>query len=409
MAEAYDYDVAVIGAGPGGYVAAVRASQLGLKVCVVEKDKPGGVCLNMGCIPSKALIRQAETFGSISELEDMGVSVDTAGFDYSAVFKKSRRASDTVSKGVNYLLKKNKIELIQDHGSIDGPHQVGLGSGGKVTAEDIVIATGSRPRAVPGFEFDGQKVLSSDDALMLEKLPRSIIILGGGFIGVEFAHIMSAFGVDVNIVELLDRLLPLEDEEATRVLERAFKKRKISFHTSTKAVSMQKKAGGVSLDVEKDEEKKTLEAEKLLVVVGRAPNTEDIGLDKAGIETEKGFIPVQDYYQTSVSSIYAIGDVVNTPQLAHVASKEGEIAAEYIAGESPDAKVDPLSVPSCVYCEPQVASFGYKEYQAQKEGVSYNKAVFPYRGAGKSVAIGKPDGMVKVLYEPETQEILGAH
>ena len=407
---AYDYELVVIGAGPGGYVAAIRASQLGMKAAVIEKDKPGGVCLNIGCIPSKALIHQADIFQSIKDLEDMGVQVDTSAFEYGKVFQKSRKAADMLSKGVSFLLKKNKVEYIEGTATLAGPNEVTMDSGKKVSGKSIIVATGSRPREIPGFSFDEKTVLSSDGALMLETLPKSIIILGGGFIGVEFAHIMNSFGVEVNVVELLDRLLPIEDEESSTVVTRSFKKRKIGIYTSTKATGMKKAKGGVVLSVEKkDGEKAELEAEKLLVVVGRAPNTENIGLDKVGITTDKGFIPVGDYYQTSVPSIYAIGDVVATPQLAHVASKEGEIAVEHMAGRSPVPKIDPHVIPSAVYCEPQVASFGYKEYEAQQQGLNYKKAVFPYRGAGKSVAIEKPEGHVKILYDPETAEILGAH
>jgi dihydrolipoamide dehydrogenase len=273
-----------------------------------------------------------------------------------------------------------------------------------------VIATGSRPRSIPGFDFDGERVISSDGGLMLERLPKSIIILGGGYIGVEFAHIMNAFGVEVTIVELLDRLIPIEDEESSTVLQRAFRRRKIGMYTSTKAVSLVKRSDGITVKAEtKDGELKSLEAEKLLVVVGRAPNTEDIGLDAIGLETEKGFIPVGDFYATSVESVYAIGDVVQTPQLAHVASKEGEIAVEHMAGKSPLPRIDPLQIPSGIFCEPQVASFGYKEYQLIAENIPYRKAVFPIRGAGKSVAIERTDGTVKILFDPETSELLGAH
>ncbi len=410
MSNQYDYDVVIIGAGPGGYVAAIRASQLGLKAAVIEKDKPGGVCLNIGCIPSKALIHQAELFRSIEELKALGVKVDTSEFDYEKVWQKSRKAADVLSRGVNYLLKKNNVELIAGTAVLKGPHEVSVDGSRTVSGKNIIIATGSRPRQIPGFTFDEKRVLSSDGALMLKKLPESIIILGGGFIGVEFAHIMNAFGVDVHIVELLERLLPLEDAEASEVLTRSFKKRGIKVSTSTKAEALEKEKGGVKVQIEAPEGGKSeLEAEMTLVVVGRAPNSENIGLENVGITPGKGFIPVGDYYQTTVPSIYAIGDVVDTPQLAHVATKEGEIAVEHMAGKNPPPKVDLNCIPSAVYCEPQVASFGYKEHHVREKGIPYKKAVFPYRGAGKSVAVEKPDGFVKVLYDPETSEIIGAH
>jgi dihydrolipoamide dehydrogenase len=410
MANNYDFDLVVIGAGPGGYVAAIRANQLGLKAAVIERDKPGGVCLNIGCIPSKALIHQADIFRSISELSELGLKVDSGEFDYGKVFKKSRKAADTLSKGVSYLLKKNKVELISGNAVLKGPHEIVIEKKQKVTGANLMVATGSRPREIPGFPFDEVKVLSSDGALMLESLPKNIIILGGGFIGVEFAHIMNGFGVEVHIVELLDRLLPLEDAETAAVLQRAFKKRGMDIHTSAKATGLTRKKDGVGVAVEKKNGGKLeLVAEKLLVVVGRAPNSENIGLDEVGISTEKGFIPVGDYYQTKAPSIYAIGDVINSPQLAHVASKEGEIAVEHIAGKDPIPHIDPHTIPSAVYCEPQVASFGLKEYEAQEAGKPFKKAVFPYRGAGKAVAVERSDGMVKILYDPETSEILGAH
>ena len=406
----FDYDVVIIGSGPGGYVAAIRASQLGLKEAVIERDRVGGVCLNIGCIPSKALIHQAELFRSIPGLEAMGIAVDKRGFDYSKVFEKSRKAADTLSKGVQFLLKKNKVELIAGEAVLSGVNEVTLKSGKKVSGRTIIVATGSRPREIPGFPFDEQRVLSSTGALMLEKLPKRILILGAGAIGVEFSHIMSSFGVEVHLVEMLDRILPLEDAESAQVLARSFQKRSITISTGTKALSLQKGPSSVSVALEdKAGARTTVEADQVLVVVGRTPNTDSIGLEKVGIATEKGFIPVGDFYRTKVPSICAIGDVVATPLLAHVASKEGEIAVEYIAGRSPEPRLDPLSIPSAVYCEPQVASFGLPEWKAAEKGIAFAKASFPYRGAGKSVAIEQSEGFVKVLYDPKTKEILGAH
>lgn len=404
----YDYDLVVLGAGPGGYVAAIRASQLGLKAAVIEKDKPGGVCLNIGCIPSKALIHQAEVYLSAKDLEAMGIAVDRSGFDYGRVFKKSRQAADRLSKGVQALLKKNQIEFMEGSGKIIGPNGVTVGSK-KVTGKNILVATGSRPREIPGFEFDEKQVLSSTGALMQESLPKSLIILGGGYIGMEFAHVMSSFGVEVTVVEMLDRIVPLSDTEVVGVLERDIRKRGVQIMTGTKAEKLNKEKTGIKLEVSGPDGSATLKAEKLLVSVGRAPNTDGIGLDAVGITTERGFVPVGDYYQTTVASIYAIGDVVDSPQLAHVASKEGEIAAEYMAGYAPEPRIDPDQIPAAIYTEPQIASFGPTEEQATARGETFAKAVFPYRGAGKSVAIGKPDGMVKILYNSETGEIIAAH
>jgi len=405
----YDYDLLVLGAGPGGYVAAIRATQLGLKAGVIEKDKPGGVCLNIGCIPSKALIHQAELMRSAKELEQIGVKVDTSALDYGKVFAYSRKAADTLSRGVGFLLKKNKIDLIEGEGVITSAHEIEVKGHGKVSGENLLIATGSRPRSIPGFEFDEKTVLSSTGALMLEKLPKRICVLGGGAIGVEFAHIMDAFGVEVHLVEMLDQLLPLEDQEAVQILARSFKKRGIKIYTSTKASGYTKSGKVVKVNLEGRDGKQQLEVDQILLVVGRVPNTDGIGLETVGVRIEKGFIPVGDYYQSSAAGIYAIGDVVSSPALAHVASKEGEITAEHLAGHRTPARLDPHAIPGAVYCEPQLASFGYTEEAAKEAGLDFEKAVFPYRGAGKSVAVGKSEGILKLLVDKESREILGAH
>jgi dihydrolipoamide dehydrogenase len=405
----YDYDLLVLGAGPGGYVAAIRAAQLGMKAAVIEKDKPGGVCLNIGCIPSKALIHQAELMHAGKELEAIGVKVDLSAMDYSKVFAASRKAADTLSKGVAYLLKKNKIELISGEGVLVSAHEIEVKGHGKVSGKNLLIATGSRPRSIPGFDFDEKTVLSSTGALMLESLPKRACVLGGGAIGVEFAHIMNSFGVEVHLVEMLDHLLPLEDEEAVEVLVRSFKKRGVKIYTSTKASGYTKSGKILKVGLEGKEGKQELEVDQILLVVGRIANTDGIGLEKIGIKPEKAFIPVGDYYQSSVAGVYAIGDVVSSPMLAHVASKEGEIAVEHMAGHQPPARLDPNAIPGAVYCEPQLASFGYTEKAAKEAGLQFEKAVFPYRGVGKSVAIGKSDGLIKMLVDKETREILGAH
>ncbi len=405
----YEYDLLVLGAGPGGYVAAIRAAQLGLKAAVIEKDKPGGVCLNIGCIPSKALLHEAEVVRGAEDLKALGAVVDLSGLDYGKAFAKSRKAADTLSKGVSYLLRKNKVELIAGEGLIKGPHEIAVKGGKTLTGKFLLVATGSRPRPLPGFDFDERAVLSSNGALMLEKLPRRVCILGGGAIGVEFAHIMSAFGVEVHLVEMLEQLLPLEDSEAVEVLARSFKKRGINIYTGTKASGYSRSGTALKVSLEGKESGKTLEVEQILLVVGRMPNTEGIGLESIGLKTERGFIPVGDYYQTSVPGIYAIGDVVPTPMLAHVASKEGEIAAEHMAGRAGRPRLDPLGIPGAVYCEPQLASFGYTEKKAREAGIAFEKAVCPYRAAGKSVAVGRPEGLVKILVDKESREIIGAH
>jgi len=407
----YDYDVLILGAGPGGYVAAIRASQLGLKAAVIEKDKVGGVCLNIGCIPSKALIHQAERYLGLKDMEDTGIVVDRSGFNYQKVYEKSRSAADKLSQGVQFLLKKNKVALMIGEGTVTGKHEITLKNSQKITAKNIIIATGSRPREIPGFPFDEQTIMSSTGILMMQKLPKSILILGSGAIGVEFAHIMNAFGVEVYLVEMLDQVLPIEDAEPVDILVKSFKKRGIHIYTSTKAVSQKKNGDLLEVTLEdKNQKTTTVEVEKILVSAGRVPNTQNIGLEKLGIVLEKGgFIPFYDYYQTSVPSIYAIGDVVKTPLLAHVASKEGEIAVEHMAGHKTDQSIDPMTIPGATYCEPQIASFGLTEKAAKERKMEFNQSVFPYRGAGKAVAIEQAEGLVKVISDKATGEILGAH
>lgn len=411
MASEFEFDLAILGAGPGGYVAAIRAAQLKLKAVIIEKDKPGGVCLNWGCIPSKALAAQAEIFHARKGLEALGCSVDMSGFNYERVYAASRKAADSLTKGVAYLLKKNNITVVNGTGVFRSAHEIDVNNGEKtISAKNIIIATGSRPRTIPGFEFDESRLLSSTGALMLQSLPKSMLILGGGAIGVEFAHILNSFGVEVHLVEMLERILPIEDEEISETLRKTFQKRGVKVYTSTKALSYSKTEQGVNVILQDmNDTQSEIPVEKLLVVTGRIPNTDGIGLEKIGITTEKGYIPFGDYYKTNVDHIYAIGDVVATPLLAHVASKEGEIAVEHIAGHPTQKSIVFDRIPGAVFCEPQIASFGLKLREAKEKGINGKEVSFPYRGAGKTVAIGKPDGFVKIVFNEETHEILGAH
>ena len=404
-------NIAIIGAGPGGYVAAIRAAQLGLSVTVVEMDTPGGVCLNWGCIPSKNLIQQAEDFHVLGAMEKLGVKVDRAGLDYGKVHANSRAAANTLAGGVTGLLRKNKVRVIKGRARLAGAGKVAVEGGETLLAKHILIATGSRPLEIKGFEFDEQQVLSSTGILDLKKLPKSLVILGGGAIGCEFAFVMNAFGVEVTVVEMVDHLLPTEDFECAAVLEESFRKAGISVYTGTRATGLKRTAKNVSVALATPDGDISVTAEKALVVFGRRPNTEDLGLDTVGVETdERGFIPVGDYNQTSTRGVFAIGDVTSTPLLAHVASREGEIAVEYIAGHAPAMKrVDTDSVPSAIYCEPQVAGFGLREDEARSKGLEIRKSVFPYRGIGKAVAVGKPEGLVKLIADPRTGELLGGH
>jgi len=404
------FDIVIIGAGPGGYVAAIRARQLGLSVAIVERDALGGVCLNMGCIPSKSLIHHAELVRSVPRLEALGITIDTSGLSYEKVFAASREAADTLSGGIAFLLRKNGVEVITGTARIAGIGEVDVDGATRLRASSIIVATGSRPREIPGLEFDGARVLSSNDALLLTELPRSLAILGGGAIGVEFAHIMNAFGVKVHVVEMLEHLLPNEDPEIAAILEKDLRDRGVQVSCATRVTDLRSSKDGVTLKLQgAGETDSEIAAEKLLVVVGRSANTADLGLEDVGVRVENGTIGVGDFSQTRVPGIYAIGDVVASPQLAHVASKEGEIAVEHIAGKNPRPRIDPLAIPSAVYAEPQVASFGYTEARAREAGVAFEIASFPYRGAGKSVAIERTQGLAKVLYDPASGEILGAH
>ncbi len=408
------FDLIVIGAGPGGYVSAIRAAQLGLKTVVIEKDNPGGVCLNWGCIPSKNLIHQAEVFHSLGEMEAVGVTVDRSGLDYAKVQANSRQVVKTLTGGVAGLLKRNKVELVSGTAKITGKGEVtvtGEKGGTKYSAKNILVATGSRPMNVPGFEFDEKQVLSSSGVLAMTKLPKSMVILGAGAIGCEFAYVMNSFGVDVTLVEFADHILPTEDFETTAVLDKCFQRDGIKVLTKTRATGLKKTAKTVTVSVEGPNGKGELKAEKALVVFGRVPNTEGLGLQEMGVKlNDRGYVQTGDFSQTNAGGIYAIGDITTTPALAHVASKEGEIAVEHMADHEPSCKtVDADAVPSAIYCEPQVAGFGLREDQAKEQGIKVKKSVFNYPGAGKTIAVGKPDGMVKILCDAETDEVLGAH
>jgi dihydrolipoyl dehydrogenase len=414
------YDLAVLGAGPGGYVAAIRAAQLGLKTCIIEKDKPGGVCLNLGCIPSKALIHQADLLHGIPDLEKLGITVDASNLDMGRAFKKSRLAADKLSKGVQYLLKKNTIDLIKAEGHLASPTELILDGDRRIQTRAIILATGSRPRELPGLAFDEKSVLSSSGALMLQKLPKRIAILGAGAIGMELGYVWNAFGAEVTLIEAMDRILPLEDADAAALARKLFEKRGVRFITGAFAHAGSRGPKGLSLDLKPAKDNSggdipaRIEANAVLVAVGRVPNSEGLGLEEIGVPLERGFVPVGDYGETAAKGVYAIGDITTTPQLAHVASKEGELAAEHIASvlkglpEPRERRVDPTLVPSAVYCDPEIASFGLQEEKAKIQEAAYKEFTFPYRGIGKAMATEKPEGFIKVLAHPDTGEVLGA-
>ena len=403
------YDIAIIGTGPGGYVAAIRAAQIGMEVACIEKDSIGGVCLNWGCIPTKTLIKSADTWNEMQESRKLGLNFEKVNFDYKKIMKRSRKVAGRLSKGVEYLFKKNNIEVIKGEGKIVDPEtiQVSGKEEQEISAENIIIATGAHPQQIPGVKIDGEKVISSKDALQKKQPPESLTIIGGGAIGVEFGYIFNSFGTDVTIVEMMPHLLPNEDSEIVNVLRREFKKKKINILTETKVTKINKTDGGVETILENDGEKDKITSENVLMSVGVAPNIEDIGLKNVGIETSKGAINIDENYQTSVGNIYAIGDVIGAPALAHVASEEGINAVEHIKGENAE-KLDYNSVPFCTYSQPQVASVGYNEEEAQSKFDNIQTGTFQFRGNGKAMATGNISGMVKVIFNEENRLIGGS-
>ena len=406
------YDLVVIGAGPGGYVAAIRAAQLGLSVAVVEKDQPGGVCLNWGCIPSKAILTSAEMYEDLKQGERYGIKVSGLSFDYPQVIKRSRQVAGRLAKGVEYLLKKNKVPLLKGAGRLEAKNRVVIEASGQeaqqVEAERIVIATGSRERTLPGLEVDGKQVLTSYEALTEQAIPESLVIIGGGAIGVEFAYIYSTFGSRVTIVEMEKQLLPGVDSEIVQELERSFKRKGIEILTQTMFHSLEKYPGRVELILDNAGTLKERTTNKVLVAVGRAPISADLGLEEAGVEIDRGYIQVNEQLQTANTAIYAIGDVNGPPLLAHAASEEGIAAVEYMTGER-EKGLDSSRIPACIYCQPQVAVFGLSEEQAQAQGYEVKVGRFPFRALGKALASGHDEGMVKLVVEKEYGEILGCH
>ncbi|MCK9554918.1 dihydrolipoyl dehydrogenase [bacterium] len=409
MADKFDYDVVVIGCGPAGYIGSIRASRLGLKTAVIEKDIPGGVCVNAGCIPTKSMIHHAGIFNSSETLKDMGIKVDTGAFNYRRVFEKSRQASEMLSKGVRYLLRQAGVELIAGNAVIKSANEISVDGKQIISSGKMIIATGSRPRPVEGFDIDEKQILSSTGALMLERLPKSVLIIGSGAIGAEFSYIMNSFGVEVHIAEIMDRILPQEDEEASLVVKRAFVKKGIKIYTGSAVALALGDEKTLKVQVKKNGKEEYIAVEKILVAAGRVPNTENIGLENIKVKTEKGFISVGDYYQTDEKNVFAAGDVINSPLLAHLASKEAEIAADYIAGGNPVKRVDVSNVPRVVYTEPQIAGFGPAEGELIKSKTNYKKIVFQYKACPKAVIENKTEGFIKILYNPSDNAVIAVY
>ncbi len=403
------YDLVVLGAGPGGYVAAIRAGQLGMKTAVVEREHLGGVCLNWGCIPSKALLRNAALVSDIKRGDEFGIKGDNIQFDFSKAVDRSRRVADKHVRGLGYLFRKNKVETIMGTGTLRDAHTVEVGPEGRlISAKNIIIATGARSRSIPGVQIDTQVVISSRQALELRQLPKTAVIVGGGAIGMEFAYIWNAYGVDVTVVELLPHLLPNEDEEISQALERSVQRGGIKFRTGTQVTRLEKTASGANLTVRAPGGDETISAEKVLMAVGVQGNSEGIGLDRAGVAVERGWVKVDENMATNVPGVYAIGDVTGKVLLAHVASAQGVLAAERIAGQ----ESQPLSyvdMPRATYCQPQVASFGLTEKQARERGLDIKIGKFPFSANGKASGLGESEGLVKLVFDRRTGALLGAH
>ncbi len=401
------YDLVIIGAGPGGYVAAIRAAQLGLKVALVEKEHLGGVCLNWGCIPTKSLLRNAEVISLLGRGKDFGFTVSGVQVDYGAAVDRSRKVAERLVKGIAALMRKNQIEVIEGVGTLRSPAEVLVGDR-VLSARAVIVATGSRARSIPGVTPDGERVLTYREAIVLRELPRSAVVIGAGPIGMEFAHIWNAYGCEVTVIEMLPRILPLEDEEVSAEVERAFKRRKVRLLTATRVQGLETTADGVRVRVVDEKGEQTLEAEQALVAIGVQPNSENLGLEALGVKVERGFIGIDERMQTNVPGIYAIGDVTGRLALAHVASAQGIVAAESIAGVE-TVSLDYEMMPRCVYCQPQVASFGLTEAQASERGYAVKVGRFPFRANGKALGLDDYDGWVKIIADERSGEILGAH
>jgi dihydrolipoamide dehydrogenase len=408
-----NFDLLIIGSGPGGYVAAIRASQLGLKTAVVEKESLGGICLNWGCIPTKSLLKSAQVYEYFLHAADYGIQVDgSVSPDFGKVVDRSRSVAEGMSKGIEFLFKKNKIEVIYGTGKLKSPGVVEVissdGKTSEVKADHIILATGARSRELPSFKQDGKKVIGYREAMTLSSLPKSMVVVGSGAIGSEFANFYNTMGTEVTLVEFLPNVVPLEDEEVSKQLERSFKKAKMKVMTSSEVESVDTSGKLCKVKIKTPKGVKEVEAEIVLSAVGIAPNIENMGLEELGIEVEGGKIKVDPFYRTNVKGIYAIGDVVDGPALAHVASAEGITCVEKIAGHHPQP-VDYGNIPGCTYTNPEVASVGMTEKAARDAGYDLKIGKFPFTASGKASAAGSKDGFVKLVFDAKYGELLGAH
>jgi dihydrolipoamide dehydrogenase len=406
------YDLIVVGSGPGGYVAAIRASQLGLKTAIVEKESLGGICLNWGCIPTKALLKSAQVFEYLKHASDFGITVNEYNADFNKVIGRSRDVADGMSKGIQFLLKKNKIDVLNGYGKIKQGKKVEVttadGSNTTYEAQHIILATGARSRVLPGLEQDGKKVIGYREAMSLPMQPKSMVIVGSGAIGCEFAYFYNSMGTKVTIVEFMPNIVPVEDEDVSKQLARSFKKSGMSIMLESSVESVDTSGAGCKVKVKTKKGEEIIECDIVLSAVGITPNIENIGLEEVGVITDKGKVLVNDYYQTNIPGVYAIGDIVKGPALAHVASAEGILCVEKIAG-LPVHPINYGNIPGCTYCSPEIASVGMTEKAAKEAGIEIKVGKFPFSASGKAKAAGASDGFVKVIFDAKYGEWLGAH
>ena len=409
-----NFDLVVVGGGPGGYVAAIRAAQLKMKVCVVEKEHLGGICLNWGCIPTKALLRSAEIYHYMQHAEAYGLSAEKVGFDAAKVVARSRAVSKQLNGGVGHLLKKNKVTVIDGAAKLNGPGKLTVTKDGKklddLTAKHIILATGARPRALPGIEPDKKLIWTYFEAMVPEAMPKSLLVIGSGAIGIEFASFYHTMGVDVTVVEVMPQIMPVEDEEISKLARKQLEKRGLKIMTEAKVTGVKKGSNNVTATVEDKAGKKSdLTVDRVISAVGVQGNIEDIGLETTKVKTDRGCIVIDEYGRTAEPGIYAIGDVAGPPMLAHKAEHEGVICVEKIAGLNDVHPMKKEQIPGCTYCHPQVASVGLTEKKAKEAGYEVKVGRFPFIGNGKAIALGEPDGMVKTVFDAKTGELLGAH
>lgn len=422
-----NYDVIIIGSGPGGYVTAIRAAQLGLKTAIVEREHMGGICLNWGCIPTKALLRSAEIYHYMQHAKDYGLSAEKISFDPAAVVKRSRGVSGQLNSGIGFLMKKNKVDVIWGEGKVskagevtvsktskkamEPQHPVPKGTKGEgvYKAKHIIVATGARPRVIPGIEPDGKDIWTYFEAMVPPAMPKSLIVMGSGAIGIEFASFYKTMGADVTVIEMMSTIMPVEDPEISALAKKQMEKQGLKFLLEAKVSQVKKVANGVTATVEtKDGKKQDLTADKLISAVGVVGNIENLGLEELGVKTDRGCVVIDGYGRTSVPGIYAIGDVAGPPMLAHKAEHEGVICVEKIAGKDVHA-MDKSMIPGCTYCHPQVASVGLTEPKAKEAGYDIKVGRFPFIGNGKAIALGEPEGLVKTIFDAKTGQLLGAH